>query len=169
MSKKWYGSITNRVEEGHQFVKEIKVGDGMTEYFWSDRCAYEVTQVINQEHVFVRRMKATLKEGTSYYEQKYDYASNPNASEIELVKHRGNWCKLHSYNKDAMMKLVDEEFEKGTNDFKTKESELAYRCGFSKFTDKQRQDFDNGKTINKYEPWKNISFGVMEEYEDPSF
>lgn len=169
MSKKWYGSIDNRIEEGHQFVKEIKVGDGMTEYLWSDRHAYEVTQVINQEHVFVRRMKATIKTGKTYYDQDYDYASNPNAREIELKKYRGNWCEVYEFNKEAILKQIDEFFESGKNCCRTKEKEFAYRISGSNFTDKQKEDFENGKTIYKYKPWKNISFGVMDEYEDPSF
>lgn len=166
---KWYGSVNNRIEEGHQFVKEIKVGDGMTEYLWSDRHAYEVTQVINQEHVFVRRMKATIKEGTSYYQQQYDYAQDLNEKEIELVKYRGNWCKLHIYNKERINKLVDKAFEEKRNWWGTKEQEYEFAVGMGHLTEKQREKFENGKTIKKYTPWKNISFGVMEEYEDPSF
>ena len=54
MSKTWYGSINNRLEENRQFVEEIKVGTGMTEYFWSDRHAYEVVEVKDQKHVKVR-------------------------------------------------------------------------------------------------------------------
>lgn len=32
MSNKWYGSLQNRLAEGHQFCDTIKVGTGVTEY-----------------------------------------------------------------------------------------------------------------------------------------
>lgn len=51
---KWYGNIMNRLEEDRQFCTEIEVGTGMTEYFWSDRHAYEVVAVKDQKHVSVR-------------------------------------------------------------------------------------------------------------------
>ena len=53
---KWYGNIMNRLEEGKQFVPEITVGTGMTEYLWSDRHAYEVVAVKDQKHVSVREL-----------------------------------------------------------------------------------------------------------------
>ena len=61
MSKKWYGSIDNRIEEGKQFVNEIKVGDGVTEYLWSDRKAYEVVDVKDQKHITIREYDHKLK------------------------------------------------------------------------------------------------------------
>lgn len=57
MSKKWYGSISNRIEEGHNYNedKKIHVGDDITMYYYSDRTCYYVTKVINQKHIFVHR------------------------------------------------------------------------------------------------------------------
>ena len=54
MSKRWYGNINNRLEENRMFCDEIKVGTGVTEYYYSDRHAYEVIEVIDQKHVKVR-------------------------------------------------------------------------------------------------------------------
>ena len=39
MSKKWYGSLNNRLEENRQFCEKIEVGTGVTEYMYSDRKA----------------------------------------------------------------------------------------------------------------------------------
>lgn len=49
MSRKWYGSLNNRLEENKMFCEEIKVGTGLTEYFYSDRHPYEVVKVIDQK------------------------------------------------------------------------------------------------------------------------
>ena len=170
MSKKWYGSVNNRIEEGKQFTPEIKVGTGMTEYMWSDRHAYEVTRVIDQEHLFVRKMNAKRIDHNGMSEcQDYEYTSNPNAPEIEIVKRRGKWYIQNNFNKDELMKRIDKAFEEGKSNCKTKECELAYYLIHADLTPKQREAFDNGKTVKKYREWNNISFGVMEEYYDFSF
>lgn len=53
---KWYGSIDNRLEEGKNFTgREIRVGDDITMYLWSDRMCYYVTDVENQKRIKVRR------------------------------------------------------------------------------------------------------------------
>ena len=167
---KWYGSINNRCEEGHKYCEEIKVGTGMTEYLWSDRHPYEVTRVINQEHVFVRPMdhERIDKNGMSEI-QDYKYISNPNYDEIELKKYRGNWCKLYAYNKKEILNKVEELFKNNMNFYGTKEKEFNFLISRANFTPKQKEDFENGKTIYKYNMWKNISFGVMEYYYDFSF
>ena len=50
---KWYGNLTNRLEEGRQF-EEIKPGTDITMYLWSDRHCYYVTEVIDEKHIKVR-------------------------------------------------------------------------------------------------------------------
>ncbi len=52
---KWYGNLTNRLEEGQNFTgREIRVDDDITMYLWSDRRCYYVTEVINQKRIKVR-------------------------------------------------------------------------------------------------------------------
>lgn len=51
---KWYGNLTNRLEEGRT-VPEIKEGMDITMYLWSDRDCYFVTEVIDQKHIKVKR------------------------------------------------------------------------------------------------------------------
>ena len=52
---KWYGNLSNRLEEGQNFTgREIRVGDDITMYKWSDRDVYYVTDVIDQKHIIVK-------------------------------------------------------------------------------------------------------------------
>ena len=52
---KWYGSVNNRMEEGRNYTgREIRVGDDITMYLWSDRHCYYVTEVIDQKCIKVR-------------------------------------------------------------------------------------------------------------------
>lgn len=74
---KWYGSLTNRIEENNQFCDEIKVGTGMTEYMWSDRKAYEVIEVKDQKHVKVRELD-------------HKPAGKPMSNDWELVSNEAN-------------------------------------------------------------------------------
>lgn len=168
--RKWYGSINNRVDEGHQYCEKIEVGTGMTEYMWSDRHAYEVTKVINQNHVFVRRLEAIRTDHNGMSEcQDYEYKQNPNAAEIEIVKRYNAWYVTSSYNKKEMEEEIAKRFANGTNLCRSVEAEMNYFLAYADFTDKQKADFNNGKTIKKYKKWNNISFGVLDEYYDYSF
>lgn len=91
MSSKWYGSISNRIEEGKTYG-EIFVGMGATEYMWSDTVPYEVIKVVDEKHVVVRRMdyKRVDKEGMSDY-QEYEYTSNPKNYIARLTKTKNGW------------------------------------------------------------------------------
>lgn len=167
---KWYGSINNRIDEGKQYCKEIKVGTGMTEYMWTDRHAYEVVKVINQNHVFVKRLIAKRIDHNGMSEcQDYEYISNPDAAEIELVKRYNAWYILNVYSKKDIEQRAKKAFETGRNCGKTIEAEINYYLLNACFTEKQRADFENGKEIKKYKKWNNISFGVLDEYYDFSF
>lgn len=56
MSKVWYGELTNRLEEGRNFTgREIRVGDDITMYLYSDRSCYYVVAVEDQKRIKVRR------------------------------------------------------------------------------------------------------------------
>ena len=53
---KWYGSVNNRIEEGHNFTgRELQAGDDITMYMWSDRYCYWIEEVIDQKRIKVRR------------------------------------------------------------------------------------------------------------------
>ena len=51
----WYGSLTNRLEEGRNLLdREIRPGDDITMYMWSDRYCYYVTQVESEKRLHVK-------------------------------------------------------------------------------------------------------------------
>ena len=87
---KWYGSINNRIEEGHQFCPEIKVGTGMTEYGWSDRHAYEVIEVRDQKHVTVREYDHKHV-GDGCMDNNWELISNPDNHTKDMVKIGDIW------------------------------------------------------------------------------
>ena len=92
MGKKWYGSITNRIDENKMYTPIIKVGTPVTEYLWSDREPYEVTKVISQKHIFMRRFdyKATGAPMSNTWE----LISNPNNPDLELRFRYGHWYQV---------------------------------------------------------------------------
>ena len=88
MARKWYGNINNRLEEGRQWVDEITVGTGVTEYHYSDRTALEVIEVRDQKHIVVREYDHKLK--GEAYSNDWELISNPNNPSYLLTK-RGNY------------------------------------------------------------------------------
>lgn len=120
---KWYGSIDNRMEEGRQFCDEIKVGTGVTEYYWSDRHAYEVIAVKDQKHITIRKYD-TEPDGEPM-SNKWKLVSNKENPEIELTKRGKYWYttttatiedveKIDSYRRaDGKIELNDENFNYG--------------------------------------------------------
>ena len=94
-----YGSLTNRLEEDRQFCDEINVGTGMTEYFWSDRKAYEVVEVTDQKHIKVREYAHECIGGP--YSNEWKLTSDPTKPVREMVK-RGKywyWGSVNKYNR----------------------------------------------------------------------
>lgn len=89
MARQLYGSLQNRLEENRQFVDEIKVGTGMTEYSYSDREAYEVIEVKDQKHVTVRRYDHKHV-GDGCMDNNWELVSNENNPTYDMVK-RGNY------------------------------------------------------------------------------
>lgn len=163
---KLYGSLDNRLEEGRQFVKEIKVGTGVTEYGYSDRHPYEVTKVIDQKHISIRAMdyKRIDKNGMSDA-QSYEYISNEKNPEMELEKRGDVWYRVRKFSKAMWMEMAEEHLERG---FKTKEVAYNYFRAMAGLTDKQYQNIEAGKEVKKYIKM-NISIGTMEKYFDYSF
>ena len=87
---KWYGSLQNRLEENTNLNHEIKVGDGMTEYFYSDRKPYEVVTVFDQKHVEVRRMDHRHV-GDGCMDNKWKLISNPENPVRSMVRRGNEW------------------------------------------------------------------------------
>lgn len=89
MARTWYGSLNNRLEENKQFCEEIKVGTGVTEYFYSDRHAYEVVAVKDQKHVSIREYDHKHV-GDTPMDNNWELISNEKNPVVDLVK-RGNF------------------------------------------------------------------------------
>lgn len=119
MSKKWYGSLNNRLDENKMYCEKIEVGTGMTEYYYSDRHAYEVVKVVNQEDVFVRRLDH-IKVDNATMSNSWKLVSNPNNPIREIKKYRGRWCWVVNYTKENIKncytlekKIYDKVMETG--------------------------------------------------------
>ena len=162
---KYYGSLTNRIEENKVFGKEIVVGMGATEFGWSDRHAYEVTRVVDQKHVFIRKVKATRIDENGMSDcQDYKYESDPTAREIELVQRNGGWYEVNEITKELWINRAN----KMIKDFRTFEVAYNYIRGMSVLTANQKERVEEGKSVKRYNKM-DVSFGIQEEYFDYSF
>ena len=154
---KWYGSLNNRVEENKQFVNEIKVGDGMTEYFWSDRHAYEVTEVIDQKHVYVREYDH--KHIGEEFENKWELISNPDKPSQLITKRGKYWYWTVKVDSSILDEIAEIDNNGGDS---TRERLFLYHNNISMDELKEK-----GK-ITRYHR-ANVSFGKADYYYDYEF
>ena len=153
---KWYGSLNNRLEENKQFVKEIKVGDGVTEYYWSDREPYEVIAVKDQKHITIRRLDAKRIDDRGMSEwQDYEYTSNPEGVTYNLAKRGDYWYAVAEITPDEAKRILDNDDIDGKL--------WACNLGFN-----LQEIVEKGKVKRAYFR-KNISIGKAEKYYDFSF
>lgn len=155
MSKVWYGSINNRIEENKMFCNEIKVGTGMTEYSYSDRNAYEVVEVKDQKHVAVREYDHKLKGGA--YSNDWELISNENNPVRWLTKRGKYW-----YWTNVIDKSILEGYEEKDNDSKC---ELQIYLAHNNLSVQELAE--KGKVTRYYRA--NISFGKANYYYDYEF
>ena len=92
MKKKWYGSLTNRIEEDAR-PKNPEVGDGVTEYCYSDRHAYTVIKVLGPKLIAVTRDETTRTDNNGQSEsQDYRYQTDWDAVPVALRMNKiGQW------------------------------------------------------------------------------
>lgn len=154
MSRVWYGSLNNRLDENRQFCDEIKVGTGVTEYFYSDREAYEVIEVIDQKHVVIRRYDHKKKSDTAF-DNDWELISNPENPTYTLVKRGKYWYTAVSITPEEAKEIYE------GNDIEAK----LWAC---------HNNFDlqsiiaSSKKKTTYHK-KNVSFGVANYYYDYEF
>lgn len=154
MSRQFYGSLNNRLEENRMFCEEIKVGTGMTEYLWSDRKAYEVVAVKDQKHVTVREYDHK-KADDIHYSNNWILVSNENNPTIELVKRGKFWYTAVSITPEEAQEIID------NNDIDLR----IWAC---------HNNFDlqaiaeSGKKKTAYHR-RNVSFGTANYYYDYEF
>lgn len=148
MSRVWYGSLDNRLEENRQFCETIEVGTGVTEYFYSDRRAYEVVAVKDQKHVTIREYDHKAKgEG---FTNNWELISNENNPTIELIKRGDRWYRAVTATIDH---VNDDDIHVG-----------LWLCQNGFDVDKIRK---TGKQTKYHK--MNVSFGVADYYYDYSF
>ena len=149
MSRVWYGSLQNRLEENRQFTDLIEVGTGMTEYMWSDRHAYEVIEVIDQKHVTVRELDHRHI-GDGCMDNSWELISNEDNRVRHMVKRGNYWYDEVTITSD----LLDR------GDIET----MLFLAHNGVDADKLRAK----GTLKKYHR-ANVSFGTAEYYYDYEF
>lgn len=149
MAREWYGSLQNRLEENRQFVDEIKVGTGMTEYSYSDREAYEVIEVKDQKHVTVRRYDHKHV-GDGCMDNNWELVSNENNPTYSMVKRGKYWY----YEVTITADLLDRD------EFETKM--------FLAINDVDPDKLKAKGVVKKYHR-ANVSFGKASYYYDYEF
>lgn len=107
MSRVWYGSLNNRLEENRMFTDEIKVGTGMTEYLWSDRHAYEVIDVKDQKHVTVREL-SHRHVGDGCMDNNWELYSDESNRTMDMEKRGKYWYSASVWTAD-ILEHIDEE------------------------------------------------------------
>lgn len=145
----WYGSVHNRLEENRQFCDEIKIGTGVTEYLYSDRYPYEVIDVVDQKHVYIRELDHKLI--GEPYSNDWELISNKNNTVYYLTKRGKYWYKTITVTDD----ILEPEMSVETMLF------LAHN-GINE------DDLRNRKKITRYHRM-NVSFGHASYYYDYSF
>lgn len=151
MARKWYGSLQNRLEEGKQFCEEITVGTGVTEFYWSDREAYEVIEVRDQKHVTVRELDHEHV-GDGQMDNNWKLISNPDNPTRDLVKRGDVWYWTTTIRAEDIADIDD--------DMETKIRLVVGGWDLDRIREKGKQT----------KRWKaNVSFGVARYYYDYSF
>ena len=150
---RWYGSLQNRLMEQGKDAEEITVGMGVTEFFWSDRHAYEVTQVIDQKHIAIRELKH-IHVGDGCMDNNWELVSDEARPEIPLVKRGKYWYTTATLTKEEM----DEIYATNNVDM------MLWMChaGFDKDVINK-----NGKQTKYHR--RNIVVGYAEYYFDYEF
>lgn len=165
------GSLTNRLEENCYFngtYNNINKGTHCTVYYYTDRHAYEVVDVIDQSHLFIRQLKAIRTDNFGMSDaQNYRYESNPTAKAEEIKLTKKGWIRVSRYNLEGFKKCI----ENLKQDCKTPEAaeRLAEHFWRMELTEKQFQSVLDGKEITKNQGKVSISFGIADEYYDYSF
>lgn len=146
---KVYGNVTNRLEENRMYCDEIEVGTGVTEYYWSDRHAYEVIEVRDQRHVTVREYDH-VHVGDGQMDNNWALVSNPD-NPIKQLEQRGQYWYWTT--------TITEE------DIRDIDTETEIRLAVAGFDIQKIRE--KGKQTKRWRA--NVSFGVANYYYDYEF
>lgn len=158
MSKIWYGSLNNRIEEGRTYGK-IEVGTGVTEMGYSDRHAYEVVEVIDDKHLLIRRCKATRTDTNGMSDsQDYKYELEPYKETFiteELLNDKNRMFMMQVFNPKTYAKVMSGKIgdKIGDNNVKLVLTKNGWRS----------RNSEGKLSTNRY------TVGIKEEYYDYSF
>jgi hypothetical protein len=113
MSKRWYGSIVNRMMEG-ETETQPQVGMGATALYHSDREPYTIVEIKSKTRIIVQEDNAKRIDKNGMSEsQEYEYTRNPDGIKVELVKTKYGWKQLKGRTKyllDYRSKYYDYSF-----------------------------------------------------------
>lgn len=195
MGRKWYGSINNRIEEGHNYEsdKTIKVGTDVTVYGWSDRQCKYVTRVIDQKRIFVKDYYVIADRAFGSYSNQWKYFKSLREQEAYL----NDWYRSHPEEAAEYERVMGRPYEYADLDEieeSSQEEEWAFRCGhwnrvirfdkalaekteertglrgFFPKTKKEKEAFEAGKEVVRYDRiQEGISFGVRDYRYDWEF
>lgn len=86
------GSLTNRLLERQANEEEIKVGMGATIYWYSDRSACTVIEVLSKCKIIIQRDKAVRVDTKGMSEsQEYQFEKDTNGMTYECYCRNGVW------------------------------------------------------------------------------
>ena len=108
---KWYGSLDNRLMEAQTEPEEIKVGMGATEFYWSDRHPYEVTKVIDNKHIYIRRMNH-VHEGDGVMDNNWRLEPDETRPEEYIVKRGKKWYSTATVTREDVEDYDNWELDK---------------------------------------------------------
>lgn len=162
---KFYGSLQNRLVEGRDFTDgNIKVGMGVTELLYSDRHAYEVIAVKDQNHFTIRRMKAIATGESMANEWKLESDESQQGCDIERIN--GAFYKVDYLTKEKVM----ERAEKALKEVFAPDTSIAIAIDYvtMRLTAKQKERVLGGKQV-KIKAKMNLTIGIQQEYYDYEF
>jgi hypothetical protein len=109
---KWYGSLTNRLEENAK-PKNPVVGDGVTEYCYSDRHAYTVVVILSPTKIAITRDNAIRLDSNGQSEsQNYKFETCWKDMPIILRKNKyGKWKMIGDSQGSTYVVGIREEYD----------------------------------------------------------
>lgn len=161
---KLYGSLQNRLVEGRDFTNgNIKVGTGVTEVLYTDRHAYEVIAVKDQNHFTIRRMKAISMESMS---NEWKLESDETQPTYDIERINGVFYEVSYLTKEKVMERAEKVLKEDCAPNTPIEKAIDFVTRF--LTDKQKERVLSGKQV-KLKSKMNLSIGIQQEYYDYEF
>lgn len=168
MSKVWYGNLTNRLEEGRNVTgREIKVGDDITMYHWSDRTCYYVVDVLDQKHIKVREwhISADQEKPGGMGHQDWVYFRTLDERNDYLAKYRPEWHKSGEHFDEPEPEVWVFRYNKWMRESIL--TEMRHPDAYSK---REREQFAKHGFCKIYSDLSGkVSFGVRDYYYDWEF